>query len=669
MSHAQTQVLVTSCLPARRQHTQRKAGIQFTGLEEALSSLEQGLVQLSFENFAKLLHKFRKEKDGALVLRLHSYMVKNGLEKHSSLGNHLIPLLVGIGCMHYAHEVFDKLLHPNEWSCYRLINAYINYGKPHSAFVIYDQMRQRSFAYPYGYIFVALLKACTEWKDFERGIKLHVEVARLGLLEKNLHVGSTLVSFYSKCGVLAIAEEVLRKLPVQDVVSWNALITGYVEQGLGIQALRCFKQMQIDGVFPSSTTFICILKACGNLKATSRGQEIHADIEKRALRNDNQMIGNALVDMYSKCGTLEVARYVFDQLPSRDICTWNSLIAGLAEHGHAEEGLKCFQQMRLRGISPDLVTLSCSLKVCSIIGAIREGVDIHAEIERLGLLEKDLFVGSTLVDMYAKAGLLSRAQQVFDRLSIRGVVTWTALIAGYAEKGLTEEALTCLDRMRSGGYLPNAITLVWCLKACQNAGATGKGEELHAEIERRGMLEQELMGNSLVDMYAKCGLLAKACQTFDKLPCRDVVSWTALMAGFVQFGESKDVFRFFDKMVVDRVRPNSVTFTVVLSACARIGLFSTCQSYFEAMLDDYGIPSAIEHCNCVVNVLSRAGQVEQALAMLKLFPSLLAWQSVLGACNQLGSVDFGREAYEHAVRLDEKHALAYVLMGHICAND
>ncbi|KAH7286046.1 hypothetical protein KP509_33G056500 [Ceratopteris richardii] len=407
--------------------------------------------------------------------------------------------------------------------------------------------------------------------------------------------------------------------------------------------------MQNNGISPNATTFVCALKACCRIKVLSRGQEIHSDIEKMALQVEFPMVGNALVDMYIKCGSLEMAQYMFNHLSHRDIVTWNSMITGFAEQGRGEEGLKCFEQMKPRGILPDPITLASSLKACTTITALHEGSVIHAEVERLGLLEKDLYLGSALIDMYAKTGLLSRAQEVFDKLPLRGIVAWTALIAGYAVVGSFEKTLICLDQMQFEGFIPNNITLIWCLKACQSPGAGNKGIEIHAEIERRGMLDHDLVGNTLVDMYAKCGLVDKACQTFDKLPLKDVVSWTALMVGFVQIGESGNAFRFFDQMVMQGIRPNAVTFSVVLSACIRIGIFSKCRTYFEAMRDDFGIISGLEHTNCVAYLLSHAGQVENALAMINLFPNLVAWQSVLGACRRLGNTDFGKEAFRHLI--------------------
>lgn len=231
--------------------------------------------------------------------------------------------------------------------------------------------------------------------------------------------------------------------------------------------------------------------------------------------------------------------------------------------------------------------------------------------------------------------------------------------------------MRCYEQMQLQGFSPDAITLVCSLKACGSIGAKRKGWEIQAEIERRGLIERDLfVGSTLVDIYAKWGLLEKAQQMFDILPFRDVVSWNALMTGYAQFGRSENVFWFFDRMVGDGIKPDAVTFVVILSACRRTGLLSKSQTYFEAMSKDYGIAPTSEHHNCMVNVLSHAGHLDKAVSVIKKLPAcpnLEVWHTFLSACRDWGSVEFGKQAFEDAVRLDEKDAVAYIMMSHIYA--
>ena len=283
---------------------------------------------------------------------------------------------------------------------------------------------------------------------------------------------------------------------------------------------------------------------------------------------------------------------------------------------------------------------------------------------------KNLFLGSTLVDMYAKCGLLARARQVFDKLPVQNTVSWNALITGYAQHGDGEEALNCFHQMQLRGVSPDAATFVSCLQACGSIGAIDKGLEIHDEIERQGWLDRDLVGNTLVDMYAKCSAPDKARQVFVKLPARDVVSWTALMRGYAHLGDSENVFSLFHDMLGQHIKPDPVTFIVVLSACSRTGLLSKSWTYFEAMSRDYGISPMYEHHNCMVDVHGRSGQLDGAFDMigkLSFCGNAEIWHSMMGACRNLGNVEVGKQVFEHAMCSNGKDSVAYVLMSQICA--
>lgn len=506
-------------------------------------------------------------------------------------------------------------------------------------------------------------------KDAEQGRVLHADISTQGFLKTDVYVGCALVDMYAKCGSLAKAQDVFDMLPVRNVVSWTALITAYVKHGHGDKALHCFEQMQQEGLSSDSVTFTCSLKACGIIRAIDKGRAIHSDLTRKGLEKDSA-IGSTLVDMYAKCELLSEAEKVFEKLPVRNVIAWTALIAGYTDHGHGKEALNCFKQMRQEGVYPDAVTYICSLKACSLVKASQNGRAIHAEISRKGL-ESDLIVGSTLVDMYVKCGLLTKARAVFDKLPVRDVVLWTTLMDGYAEHGSEEEALNCFNLMRHQGFSPAAATFVCGLKACSNLGSTIKGQELHSEITKKGLERDLLVGNTLVDVYAKCGSLADAKDVLEKLPTRDVITWTALATGYGQQGETENMFCIFDRMVGDGVKPNLATFVNVLNACNHAGLVEKGQMYFEAMCNEYGLIPTLDHYTCMIDLLARAGHTGKVLDMIKkmpFHPGIIVWHIVLGACKKWGNVELGRHAFDNALRLDEKDASVYVSMFNIYAD-
>jgi pentatricopeptide repeat protein len=313
--------------------------------------------------------------------------------------------------------------------------------------------------------------------------------------------------------------------------------------------------------------------------------------------------------------------------------------------------------MQIEGVPCDRFTFVSLLNACSRIGTAEKGQEIHAEIERQELLENDLVMGNALVDMYSQCGLLSTALQVFENLSVQNVVSWTVLIAGYAEHERSDEALRFFERMQRQGVSPNSETFICALKACANIGSIRKGEEVHGEIERRGLLEGNVvLGNCLVDMYSKCGLLAKARVVFNQLPSRDVISWTSLMSGYSQLGESEHIFQLFESMLAEGIQPNEVTFVVVLSSCSKVGIFSKSHTYFESMSKDYGISATIEHYTCVVDLFTRAGRFDKTIGMVRKLPlvsDLYLWRTILGACRNWGALDFGQLAFGHALHSEK----------------
>ena len=415
---------------------------------------------------------------------------------------------------------------------------------------------------------------------------------------------------------------------------------------------------------------VALLKACAKQKDLSRGTQIHALIIEKGLLQSNLYVGNSLVSMYAKCGAMKQAQEVFHMLPSQDVVSWNSLISGYARRGrHAEEALEAYKRMQMDGISPDEATFICVLKACANARALKQGKEIHDDIIREGWLQKHISVGTSLVDMYAKCGALSRARDAFNELPFRDAISWNALIAGYTQHGHGEEALKCYQEMQCQGFSPTPTTYVCTLKACGNMGSMDVGCEIHAELIKEGLVKINiLVGTTLVDMYAKCGALAKAQEVFDELVSRDLVAWNALLAGYAQLGQCEVVFDSLNKMIGEGSSPDGFTFTILLNTCSHSGLLEGGQMYFEYMEPYYGVIPTLEHYTCMVDLFCRAGSFEKSIAVIKDMPfyaDLTVWLTLLGACKKWGNVNVGVLAFEKAVKLDEKDASAYLLMSSI----
>lgn len=228
--------------------------------------------------------------------------------------------------------------------------------------------------------------------------------------------------------------------------------------------------------------------------------------------------------MYAKCGELDDARQIFSSMTTKNVVTWTALIAGYAQQGLGHEALVVYGQMEEAGlILANHVTFTCLLKSCASTGALQKGRELHSKIVKRGLLD-NVVVGTCLVDMYSKCGELEDARQVFDSMNTKDVVTWNALVAGYAQQGLGKEALVLYGQLEDVGLnLASDHTFVCLLKACASTGALQKGRELHSQIVKKGLLDNVVVGTCLVDMYAKCGELKDARQVFDNMATKNVV--------------------------------------------------------------------------------------------------------------------------------------------------
>jgi pentatricopeptide repeat protein len=326
--------------------------------------------------------------------------------------------------------------------------------------------------------------------------------------------------------------------------------------------------------------------------------------------------------------------------------------------------------MRREQVSPNTVTFLCTLKACGIVGSAAKGEKLHAKILRYRLLGMNSLLGTALVDMYAKCGSLGKARDVFDHLPARDVISWTALIGGYVQHGLHKEALDCYESMQIDGVSPNAVTFVCVLRACGSMGTAEKGEEIHVEISRRGLLTRNiLVSTALVDMYAKLGDIEKAHKVFNELEIRDLECWNAMLSGYGQLGQDEMVISLFNTLVENGMVPSPVTCNIVLNACSHSGLLDKGRSLFGNMNDMFGLIPTLEHCTCMVDLFARAGLFDEALTVIHRMPMLPdylpIWTSILGACQKWANTDLGELAFRKSIQLDEKNGALYTGMGNI----
>ncbi|KAJ7568200.1 hypothetical protein O6H91_01G022800 [Diphasiastrum complanatum] len=539
-------------------------------------------------------------------------------------------------------------------------------GRLKEALHMIELMIQQTTEAPVG-AYVCLLKGCSRKKALAEGKQVHALIVQ-SVLDSNIVLANTLVHMYSKCGSVLDAHKVFSNMPQHNVYSWTAIISAYADSGQGEEAIKLFQQMQETGLAPDKVLFLVVLKACARLAALEQGKQLHSDIIKRGFQSD-VIVGSTLVDMYSKCGCTEDARELFNNMSERDVVSWNAMIAGYAQNGLGKEALAMFEEMKQEGMQPNNVTFVLLLKACASLAALEQGKELHCDIINRGF-QSDVIVGNTLVDMYAKCGRTEDARELFNNMSERNVVSWNAMIAGYAQNGLSKEALALYEQMKQEGMQPNNVTLVLLLKACASLAALEQGKQLHCDVIKRGFQSDVIVGNTLVDMYAKCGRTEDASELFNNMSERDVISWTVMIAGYAQNGLGKEALSLFDQMQREGTKPNEVTYICVLSACAHSRLVDEGHYVFDSMCKNQGVTPTREHYACMVDLLGRAGCLSDAelfIHKMPIQPDSMVWMTLLGAARNHGHVDIGRRAFNHVVKLEPKNAAPYVLLSNIYA--
>ncbi|XP_057873039.2 pentatricopeptide repeat-containing protein At3g12770 [Cryptomeria japonica] len=607
-------------------------------------------------------------KMGALEqgMNLHQSIMEGGLLSDIIVRNALLDMYAKCGSIDKAAQMFDIIPQSDVISWNAMIAGYVQNGFAEKALETFKQMQLIGIK-PNSTTFASILPACAKMGILEQGMDIHQRM-KDGGISSDIIVATALVDMYAKCGNIDKARELFDRMPQKDVFSWTVMIAGYAQNGFVEKALVTFRQMQLAGLKPNCTTFASILPACAKIRALEHGMDIHQRIMEGGFLSDI-VVGNALVDMYAKCGRIDKARKLFDRMPQRNVVSWNAIIAGYAQNGFGENALETFKQMQLAGVNPDSTTFASILSACAKMGALVQGMGIHQSIKDRGILP-DIIVATALVDMYAKCGSIDKARELFDKMPQRDVFSWTAMIAGYAQNGFVEKALETFRQMQLVSLKPNSTTFASVLPACAKMGALKQGMDIHQSIKDRGFLSDVVVATALVDMYAKCGSIDKARDLFDEMPQKNVVSWNAMIAGYAQNGFSNDAFKIFELMKHSGTYPDSVSFACVIYACSHAGLVDEGCTYFNHMSNLYCITPTVDHYVCMVDLLARAGYLEDTLNFIikiPVKPVMVMWMCYLGACRAHKNIGLGVFTAMQLLDLDPKNATTYVFLSNLYA--
>ncbi|KAL6524046.1 hypothetical protein OROMI_031141 [Orobanche minor] len=452
----------------------------------------------------------------------------------------------------------------------------------------------------------------------------------------------------------------------------NIMIRGFARTWQKFDlALELLVKMKCLGVKPDNFTYPFVFISCWNLLALRMGRTVHCEVVKSGLLLDFHVV-HSLITMYSRCGEMGSGRNLFDEMPVRDMVSWNSIISGYSRLGFSGKAVGMFGEMREEGLEPDEMTLVSVLGACGDLGDLNLGRWIEEFVMEKGM-ELNSFIGSALINMYGKCGELESARRVFSCTKRKEVVIWNAMITGYAQNGQSDETLKLFNAMMETGPEPNEITLIGVLSVCASIGALDMGKRVDEYAFRRRLQHNIYVATALVDMYAKCGNLDHASRVFEEMPQRNQVSWNTMISALAFHGRAEESLALFRRMLDEEkaLDPNDITFVGVLSACVHAGLVDEGRRLFESMGSSFGLTPKIEHYSCMVDLLSRAGQVYEAWDLIQKMPQKpdeILLGALLGACQKIKNIDIGERAMRLLLELEPSNSGNYIISSKIYAD-
>ncbi|KAL6570400.1 hypothetical protein OROMI_014914 [Orobanche minor] len=458
------------------------------------------------------------------------------------------------------------------------------------------------------------------------------------------------------------AASIFKQIVNPNLYMFNTMLRGYSVSDDPRKGLFLFNRMRTRNYGQDfrldQFTFISVLKCCSHSFEVRFGLEVHSVVLKSGF-DLFLNVKNALLHFYCVGRKIEGAHQVFDELGERrDLVSWNTLMGGYLCMSQYELVVRVFKEFIRMGVSD--ASVSTILNVLSAVEELREvslAKCLHVFCLKIGFL-LNLNVATALISMYAKNNCIHSCHQIFDEIDVKkDVAMWNCLIDGYAKSGHLKEAVELLRLMKHDFIKPNSSTLACLLSACSRHGAITIGQYLHSFVLEQNLAVDVVLGTALVDMYAKSGFIEKAIEVFNQMKHKDVRCWTAMISSYGVHGHATRAIILFNRMEKEGFTPNEVTFLAVLNSCSHGGLVAEGMRCFKRMVEVYGLRPMIEHYGCIIDLLGRAGLLEEAYEVIQGLPverDATAWRALLGACRVYGNVDLAERVRLELEEINEE---------------
>ncbi|KAK1284752.1 Pentatricopeptide repeat-containing protein [Acorus calamus] len=526
--------------------------------------------------------------------RVHAYGVKTALDIEAALVDaHMKCARVDDAC-----RVFDATVRKDAFAWDAMVGGLSRNGLWERSLGSYETMRLAGFE-PGSATFTAVLAACSMGGIAGFGRRVHCDAVKLGF-ERDPYVRTSLVGMYARCAFVDDAHRVFCDAPDEVIELWNSMISAFLCNDRSLEALGIYNTMRSRSMRPDCFTILNVLSA---IESIDFGRSVHAELIKRP----------TLINVATQTSLLTMFLSLQQLLPSSG----------------------SVQAMRAEGLNLDIVIVVNLISACANEGSLFFGRPFHGLVIRNGA-ESDVFIGSALIDMYAKCGSIESAKSVFSSTRHKNLVVWNSMISGCARNAQPELSISLFSQLPKHGMAPDSASVTSALVAISSLSALRKGKTIHGYVIRHETNPDQRVLNALIDMYAKCACFDYARRVFNATPTKDTVAWNSMINGYGTHGRSEEAMELFEEMKATGTQPDEVTFLALVSACAHTGLVEEGLAIFESMM----IAPRIEHYVKLVDMLGKSGRVREACEVIKAMPMEVeegVWSSLLSGCRGMAA--------------------------------
>lgn len=579
--------------------------------------------------------------------------------------NRKITELIRSGRLEDARAFFNNLSLRNTVTWNSMLSGYVKSRQIARARNFFDQIPVRDTVS--WNLMISCYVSCRGRRHVEEGRYLFDKMPERDVISWN-----TMISGYAKNRRMDDALRLFQSMPEKNVVTWNAMITGFLDNGDVKRACEFFKRMP-ERDAASLSALVSGLIQNGDL---DEAEKVLLEYERMGDEEGDLIHAyNTLIAGYGQKGRVGDARRLFDQIPlhsddasgrklrfERNAVSWNSIIMSYVKAGDMLSARELFDQMGDR----DNVTWNTMISGYVNVSDTKAAVKLFSEMKA-----PDALSWNSIISGFAQAGKMELAFDHFQRMPQKTQVSWNTIIAGYEKNGGFKEAIRLFVHMQAEGEKPDRHTLSSILSICAESADQHLGMQIH-QMMTKIVIPDVPLNNSLITMYARCGVIHEARTVFNEMKFpKDVISWNAMIGGYASHGYAKEALDLFESMKQFGLKPTYITFISVLSACAHGGLVEEGKSYFKSMILDFGIEARVEHFASLVDVVGRYGQVEEAMEIISRMPvepDKAVWGALMGACRVHNNVELARVAAEELMKLEPESSGPYILLYNMYAD-